>query len=221
MKKIFKSKLLFFVLGAIMFGSIGIAFAYSIFAQDVGFTPSDSDWDVDNVKDALDDMRSYLEIYNNRGYTNLSNPIPTSIDDPNIISSSYNAYAVEYAYYAFDKVNNTFWTSNPDEPLPQYLGWDFKELVAVYDFTITNRYNTIDTTVGQFTLQGYRNGIWEDIQSYNHTERARGGSTKYRVDNPRYYYKYQLKFITEGVKNANYIQISQLDFNYIKPNFRE
>ena len=39
-----------------MFGSIGIAFAYSIFAQDVGYTPKDSSWEVENTKEALDNL---------------------------------------------------------------------------------------------------------------------------------------------------------------------
>ena len=53
MKKILKSRLFFFILGAVIF-STGTIFAYSILAPNVGFTPKDDTWDVDNVADALD-----------------------------------------------------------------------------------------------------------------------------------------------------------------------
>ena len=218
MKKIFKLKLFYFILGAIIFGGIGTVFAYSIFANDVGFTPMASEWDVDNVEDALNSLHTELDVLYRKGYINLSSPIPSSIGDSQIISSSYNDPSKEYAYYAFDKVANSFWTSDPNETLPQYLGWDFGEKVAVYSFYITNRLNMIDTTVGEFILQGFRNGEWEDIQSYTHTERGKGATAKYIVSYPNYYYKYRTYILTEGVRNAKYIQISQLDFEYLKQN---
>ena len=56
MKKIFKSRLFFFILGALIFGSISVVLAYSYFAQDVGFTPTDSEWNVEDSKEALDDL---------------------------------------------------------------------------------------------------------------------------------------------------------------------
>ena len=55
MKKILKSRLFFFILGAVIFGT-GSVFAYSILAPDVGYTPKDNAWEVDNVKSALDDL---------------------------------------------------------------------------------------------------------------------------------------------------------------------
>ena len=61
MNKIFKSKLLFFILGALIFSS-ATAFAYSIVAPNVGFTPADTTWkkedgeDITNVEEAIDDL---------------------------------------------------------------------------------------------------------------------------------------------------------------------
>ena len=60
MKKIFKSKTIIFILSVIIFSGFGTAFAYSLLAPDVGFTPRDEKWEVDNVKDALDDLRDKL-----------------------------------------------------------------------------------------------------------------------------------------------------------------
>ena len=63
MIKLIKSRLFAFVLGALIFGSIGVVSAYTIFANDIGYTPSDSTWKVDNVKDAIDEL--YTEANNN------------------------------------------------------------------------------------------------------------------------------------------------------------
>ena len=62
MKKIFKSRVFAFVLGALLFGSIGVVSAYTILANDVGYTPKDTTWkksngeDITNVKDAIDEL---------------------------------------------------------------------------------------------------------------------------------------------------------------------
>ena len=66
MKRIFrKSNIFSFLLGAIIFGGIVGVSAYTIFANDIGYTPKDKTWkksngeDITNVKDAID------ELYNN------------------------------------------------------------------------------------------------------------------------------------------------------------
>ena len=63
MKRIFKKSNIFsFILGSIVFGSIGAYAAYSVLASDIGYTPSDTTWkkangeDITNVKDAIDDL---------------------------------------------------------------------------------------------------------------------------------------------------------------------
>ena len=64
MKKIFKSRIFIFILGVISAIGITSAFAYSIIASDVGFTPQDSEWikqdgqPIENVEEALDDLRA-------------------------------------------------------------------------------------------------------------------------------------------------------------------
>ncbi|MBR1416362.1 MAG: hypothetical protein IJ572_00900 [Bacilli bacterium] len=57
MKKLFKSRFLFLILGIVIVSGISSVFAYSLLAQDVGFTPKDTTWEVDNTKEALDDLR--------------------------------------------------------------------------------------------------------------------------------------------------------------------
>ena len=59
MKKIIKNPIFIFILSAIIFGSMGVALAATILAKDVSYTPSNTNWKVDNVGDAID------ELYNN------------------------------------------------------------------------------------------------------------------------------------------------------------
>lgn len=63
MKKIFKKSNIFsFILGAVIFGGIVGVSAYTILANDIGYTPSDTTWkksngeDITNVKDAIDEL---------------------------------------------------------------------------------------------------------------------------------------------------------------------
>ena len=63
MKKIFKNPLFTFILGAIIFGGISTTFAYSLIANNVEFIPTDNNFDVDNVSDALDNIRTVTTDY--------------------------------------------------------------------------------------------------------------------------------------------------------------
>ena len=65
MKKVFKKGYIFsFILGAIVFGSVGTYAAYSVLADNIGYTPKDNTWkkangeDITNVKDAIDELYS-------------------------------------------------------------------------------------------------------------------------------------------------------------------
>ena len=53
-------KLLFLIIGLSLGLTLSV-FAYSIFAQEVGYTPIDTSWDVDNSKEALDDLYSTVK----------------------------------------------------------------------------------------------------------------------------------------------------------------
>ena len=57
MKKVIKTKIMYYLLGFISAIGIVSVFAYSYVAQEIGFSPKASDWDVDNVRDALDSFR--------------------------------------------------------------------------------------------------------------------------------------------------------------------
>ena len=97
MKKIFKKSNIFsFMLGAIIFGGIGTVFAYTILAKDVGYTPKDTTWKVDNVKEAIDDLynKTNKEILNRytvslRAGTSFTNDVETLL---NFSGSTYSNY---------------------------------------------------------------------------------------------------------------------------------
>ena len=215
MKKVLKSRVFIFIATAVVFSSIGGVVASQILATNVSYTPSDNSWNVNNVNSAINDLYDKTKLLHKTNDTYI-NPIPSSINDPRIIFSSYSPnVAGEYAYSAFDKNDNTFWTSAAGD-FPQYIGWDFEENVSLYKFSIKNRSDMIDTTIGSFTLQGFKNDDWEDIQSYNHTSKVRNEVSYYIVDTPRYYSKYRIKILSEGNRNANYVQVNQIDFYYIK-----
>ena len=51
-----KSNIISFILGAVVLGTISTVFAYTLFANNVGYEPQDEAWEVDNVKSAIDDL---------------------------------------------------------------------------------------------------------------------------------------------------------------------
>lgn len=56
MKNIFKNPIFMFILGALIFSSITVSAAYTLYANSVGYTPKASGWNVDNVGDAIDSL---------------------------------------------------------------------------------------------------------------------------------------------------------------------
>ena len=58
MKKI---NIIFFTINVILFLSVSV-FAYSYLAQEVGYSPTDTEWNVDNTKDAIDDLRDVAKV---------------------------------------------------------------------------------------------------------------------------------------------------------------
>ena len=55
MKKIFKSRIFSFILGAVIFSGISVC-AYSLSSNDISFTPENSNWKVSNVEEAINDL---------------------------------------------------------------------------------------------------------------------------------------------------------------------
>ena len=126
MNKVFKSRIFAFVLGAILFGSIGVVSAYTIFANDIGYTPKDSTWkksngeDITNVKDAIDELYSkanednlvHLEVNPDTNYytftNNYKNIYMAAFRGPDVpvikvndVSQNYIARRLHSGYYMY------------------------------------------------------------------------------------------------------------------------
>ena len=77
MSRILKSRLLCFILGAVIFGSIGVVSAYTLLANDTAFTPTDENWkkedgtDIEDVASALDYLYENFNLsYGDAQYAN-------------------------------------------------------------------------------------------------------------------------------------------------------
>ena len=100
MKKIIKNPIFTFILGALIFGGIVGVSAYTILANDIGYTPKDSTWkksngeDITNVKDAIDELYSKASLVGwNLNYDILYKKDQTSsIDYSYIISEDDTKY---------------------------------------------------------------------------------------------------------------------------------
>ena len=58
MKKIIKNPIFTFIIGLVLAGSVVGVVAYNYNAKDIGYTPSDSSWEVNNVEEALKDLKA-------------------------------------------------------------------------------------------------------------------------------------------------------------------
>ena len=60
MKKLMKNPIFMFILGFVIAVGVTSVLAYDLFAPNVGYTPKDDTWNVDNTKSALDDLYDVL-----------------------------------------------------------------------------------------------------------------------------------------------------------------
>jgi len=56
MKRMIKNPIFMFILGAVLFSSITGVAAATFLASDISYTPKDTNWNVNNVKDAIDEL---------------------------------------------------------------------------------------------------------------------------------------------------------------------
>ena len=113
MKNLLKSKIFYFILGTAIFGSIGVVFAFSYFAYDVGYTPRVDDWEVDNVRDALDDLHDLIDRYKNESdiITSVTfNSVPTndSFSLTPVLETTDSSKVFGYHAFAIDDDQNIY-----------------------------------------------------------------------------------------------------------------
>ena len=110
MKKIFrKSNIFSFLLGAIIFGGITGVAAYSIFADNIGYTPSDTTWKkangeaIENVKDAIDELytKASQSQVNNIKFLNSNGIVGTAISNRKAsINLSKGKYLIVFSEFS-------------------------------------------------------------------------------------------------------------------------
>ena len=118
MKKLLNSKLFFFILGALVFGTASAVFAYDYVATNIGFTPLDTNWSASNVKDALDSLNTKIDF----GGCKVSDIKLSS----NRITYSCNSNDTSYRYTAYNNI-----------------GWPYYRLELIHD----KNYIKVGTTI--------------------------------------------------------------------------
>ena len=140
MKNWVKTWLFGFFIGAVIFSSIGVV-AYSLSAKDISFTPNNSNWQVDNINDAINDLYKSgggdIEVLLQNGYSYTFTEDYSKI----IVVASYHSY-----------FQRTYDTKNLDNYIDKWVlgGKDY----AVDIYTYTNVKIGASVTLGGSTERG-------------------------------------------------------------------
>ena len=99
MKKIFKSRIFFFSLGLLVATTVSVGATALYSSSEIGFTPTDSNWHVNNLEDAINDL------YDNKssGVTKLVYEDITRTDTKHLNIDIKNDYA-DYDKITIDNI---------------------------------------------------------------------------------------------------------------------
>lgn len=137
-----------FILGILITSTIGVV-AYTINANDVSFTPSNKNWKVTNVKEAVDEL-----------YSKSSKDIPSGLAFLYTIKgdglriehsiSTYSAYAylynLNFSGIKKFKIEYSLSTTNP-----QYQELSFRSIKTGFDYTINGSVSNSEVNVNGAT----------------------------------------------------------------------
>ena len=175
MKNILKSRIMFLIIGiAISFG-FGAAFAYSIIASDVGFTPTDTQWEVENVSSALDDIyqkmsKGLVELYDNGQVSGTASTSNTTVTK----SLEIGRYVV---------VLNKFSCINQNNQVVNLTVTGEKNKVTLINSQKSNRATTYSSAsiVGTYYVEIYEEGKITMIGRDPYTQSSGGAGFIYQV----------------------------------------
>lgn len=167
MKRIIKNPIFTFILGTLIFGGIVGVSAYTIFANDIGYTPKDSTWKVDNVKDAID------ELYNKAN---------TSKTVCMLLSGTKNTIGSKYACNPGDGVIRNFYLLKVDGNKVKLIGeQNISDTVGSPRMSQTIALNYLKSGgAGYTTISAWSNVIDVDLPSAQDIANA-GGITGWNV----------------------------------------
>lgn len=130
-----KKTILGFTLGLIVAASIGVA-SYTLNANQVGFTPNDNTWDVENVETAINDLHSQIDISRSYSIENDKSPIFTSLT---VTATNSNSDIVV-------TIHPTFKTGYSANDIYEYILSDGNKAIAR---TATTSVNITNYTAGK------------------------------------------------------------------------
>lgn len=168
----------------------------------------------DYCSNALLSNATWAEAIGNSEYfeevLNVSVPKMTSNTTPSGECFSNKVYNNNYAYYAFDNNDRTFW-QGIDGVVPAWIGYKFLNKVIVRCIQVKNRIDGGGNTCPKdIIVQGSNDGTnWNDIANYTNSNRVDGGKWKFNV-NANTSYKYWRLNITSLVSQG--LNIAELQF---------
>ena len=111
MKRNSIKNMFFFIIGGLVFGTISVFATATILSTNVEYDPRDTEWGVENVEDALDDL--YVKV-NEGGYLNIKG-VDLIVNKAESVSSITFTPSDEYKYYLLTDVwwsaSNTAYTT--------------------------------------------------------------------------------------------------------------
>ena len=144
MKRMIKNPIFAFILGAIIFGGIGTVVAATILAKDVSYTPKDTTWKVDNVKDAIDDLYT-------KANKEILNKFTISIDSDSYSSTRIGRYDLNFSgsitdNYKYFKVLSVEKLGNTTKTC-EIKAWSNAQL-TMYNIELNKQYEMKSTADG-------------------------------------------------------------------------
>ena len=192
MKRIINNPIFTFIIGSVLFGSIGSIYAYRLLAEQVEYNPEENSWNVSNVDNALDnlyDISTYGDASENdilSGKTALVNgqPITGTLTIPNYTdltgNETINPGESTTSITGFYNISNFYTTCTTCQPMV-YVDPD-----AVFNITINTSSRTL-TATKTYTLGGREitetctlsNSATLTFGGLNLTRTTRGGAVQY------------------------------------------
>lgn len=175
MKKILKSRLLFFLLGLAVAIGISSVLALVSEASQVSFTPTDTKWEVNNVSSALDDIyqkmsKGLVELYDNGHVSGTASTSNTTVTK-----------TLEVGRYVV--VLNKFSCINQNNQVVDLTVTGEKNKVTLINSQKSNRATTYSSAsiVGTYYVEIYEEGKITMIGRDPYTQSSGGAGFIYQV----------------------------------------
>ena len=157
-KKIIRKGIFIFLIVGTIFGSIAGVTAYTISAKEIGYSPKDSSWKVNNVADAIESLKTLKG-----GSTNYSldeQVVGTWIDGKPIYQKTYNKSGVPQGRTTFEA---NFLNNNKVDRIVNIYAVQTSENVYNSSYSESNgntSYANVDSPNGLTFIMGSTSATW-------------------------------------------------------------